>query len=251
MRRLKTVLHVHTHYSTDSNNSPARILAAAARESVDCVAITDHDEIRGAQELARGGELHVIVGEEITTADGHLIGLFLEEYIPPGLPAARTAEMIRQQGGLVLAPHPFVSVGHCSVGAALRPMLPLVDAIEVCNALNPFRWQDAVAARFAQRHGLVPFVGADSHLNGRLGPCYQWLTPFDGPRSFLESLRHAQLVRGRQSPLCIAQMVWWDIADRLLGYRPATFGAGRRTTAVDAPPADAEDLAACNQRSPR
>lgn len=251
MIRLKTVLHVHTHYSADSNNSPARILSAARREAVDCVAITDHDEIRGAQELARGGELRVIVGEEISTADGHLIGLFLDERIAAGLPAARTAEMIRQQGGLVLAPHPFVSVGHCSLGAALEQMLPLVDAIEVCNALNPLRWQDARAAQFARRRGLLGYVGADAHLNGRIGPCYQWMRPFDGPRSFLESLRDAQLVYGRQSPLCVAQMVWWDIADRVFGYRPASFGAGQRECSVDALPADAEHWAACNQRSSR
>ena len=84
MRRWKTVLHVHTDYSPDSNCPPEELVALAKQQGVDCIAITDHDEIAGALAAQAVGGVRSIVGEEVSTADGHLIGLFLKECVPPG-----------------------------------------------------------------------------------------------------------------------------------------------------------------------
>jgi predicted metal-dependent phosphoesterase TrpH len=221
---LKTVIHVHTHYSPDSNLSPAELIAAAGREGIDCVAITDHDEIRGALEVQRAGRVRVIVGQEVSTRDGHLIGLFLHERIPPGLSAEQTSERIRAQGGLVLAPHPFARLCSHSLKRAAHRLVGRLDAVEVLNAQNPLAWEDARAARFARRHGLAAYVGADAHLRGRIGPAYQMMPHFEGPGGFLAALRSARLCRGRYGPGCWLGMTYQHVWRKVVGAPPRGFG---------------------------
>ncbi len=235
---LKTVIHVHTHYSPDSNLSPGELLAAAAREGIDCLAITDHDEIRGALEVRRAGGVRVIVGQEISTRDGHLIGLFLRERIPPGLSAERTCERIRAQGGLVLAPHPFARLCSHSLRGAARRLVGWLDAVEVLNAQNPLVWEDARAARFARRHGLAVYVGADAHLRGRIGPAYQMMPPFEGPDEFLAALRGARLCRGRYGPRYWLGMTYQHLWGKVFGAPPRGFGERAAPRQTAAPRAD-------------
>lgn len=238
MSRVKTVIHAHTNYSYDANTSPEELIEAARWQGVDCVAITDHDTIAGALEARQIGGVRVIVGEEISTADGHLIGLFLEQCIPPGLGIEETAERIRAQGGLVLAPHPFSTLCEDSLGRAAPERLPRwLDAIEVCNAQNPFFWEDRQAWRLARRHGITAYVGADTHLRGHLAACYQVLPAFDGPVRFLDALIRAELYPGHFGPAYFAAMgacyLWGRLSPRRLpgfGINSAeTCGAGRRS----------------------
>ncbi len=221
MALLKTIIHVHTNYSFDANTSPAELIATARRQNVDCLAITDHDEIAGALAVRELGGVQVIVGEEISTADGHLIGLFLEEWIPPGLSAEETVQRIRAQGGLVLAPHPYTILCKDSLGAeALERLVPWLDAVEVCNAQDPLPWENTRARRFAERHGLTPYVGADTHVRGHLDACHQLLPTFDGPAEFLDSLRRAELFPGRFSmgyfAVVAGRHAWEHVFDRRL-----------------------------------
>jgi predicted metal-dependent phosphoesterase TrpH len=201
MQPLKTVIHIHTHYSFDSNTTPGELVETAHERGVGCLAITDHDEIDGALEAREIGGVRIIVGEEVSSAEGHVIGLFLTERIPPGLRVEETAERIRTQGGLVLAPHPFASLCRNSLHApALARLLPWVDAVEVHNAQNPLPWENGHALRFALRHDFTQYVGDDTHIRGYLAACYQMLPEFAGPAGFMEALRGAELHRGRFGP---------------------------------------------------
>lgn len=225
MKRLKTVIHVHTDYSVDSNASPADVLALARRQGVDVLAITDHDEIGGALEArARADGVRVIVGQEISSADGHILGLFLSESVPPRMSAERTAEAIRAQGGLVFAPHPYTILCPESLGeGAMLRLLPWLDGVEVCNAQDPLTWENRWASRFAAAHAITPYVGADVHLRGWLDVAYQFMPDFDSPETFLRAMKDAEPHPGFVGWRYIAQMGVrhvWDMfsSRRLPGY---------------------------------
>jgi len=225
--RIKTVIHVHTHYSHDSNRSPAELIREAEAEGIDCIAITDHDRIDGALEARDfSRRVRVIIGEEISTADGHLLGLFLSERVEPGLSAEQTIERIHAQGGLAFAPHPFCTLCEDSLLERTHRIASRLDGVEIHNAQNPLPWQDARAALFARRHDLPACSGADSHLAGYRTPAYQLMPDFDSPESFLSSLRQAQLVLGRFGLRYIAQMGFRHVWDRVMPCRFGRYGAG-------------------------
>ena len=222
---MKALIHIHTDYSYDSNITVDQLARGCKDEGIGCVAVTDHDSIEGARRLAGSTDIHVIIGEEVTTRDGHLIGLFLDEWIAPGMSAVDTARAIREQGGLVLLPHPFVRAFSCGLGEAAWQMPEWIDAVEVCNGQNISRRADRLAKRFAEAHGLPQFVGADSHMNSSLAPCYQEMAPAHDARSFLTALRSATLVRGLH-PWSYFASTGYRVLLALAGIRqPNQFGA--------------------------
>ena len=182
-------LHVHSHWSDDAQ-SPERIVRAAVGRA-DVVGLTDHDEIRGAlraREFARAHPelgVDVVVGEEISTLNGHLIGLWLEELVPPGLPALRTIELIHAQRGVAVVAHPFHPIrgaarGHRSIGP-MAGDLPL-DAIEVVNNAGVFsRLYDAWAAVRNLEWMLPVTAGSDAHDVWYLGSAVTRFPGRDGP----------------------------------------------------------------------
>lgn len=194
---IKTLVHVHTDYSFDSNISPECLAAFADREGFGCIAVTDHDTIEGALRLRSMTRANVVIGEEITTSQGHLIGLFLKECIQPGMSARATAEAIKAQGGLVLLPHPFVAAFGCGLRNVSYEIADLLDAVEINNAQNLLPGPDRQAAEFAKQLGIPAYVGADTHDRNSIAPCYQTMAEFSGPQSFLNSLHEAALVPGR------------------------------------------------------
>ncbi len=109
MKRLRVDLHSHTWYSHDSLLKPEHFVEACLRKGINCIAVTDHNEVDGAKAVARIAPFKVIVGEEIRTRDGEISGLFLKERIPPNLTAHETIRQIRRQKGLVYIPHPFAA----------------------------------------------------------------------------------------------------------------------------------------------
>jgi predicted metal-dependent phosphoesterase TrpH len=192
-------LHVHTLWS-DGAQRPEEVVAVAS-ERVDVVAITDHDEIRGALRARDWAREHpelgvdVVVGEKISTLNGHLLGLFLEECIPPGLSALDTIGEIHAQGGLAVAAHPFhpirgVSRGHVSIGRMIRD-LPL-DAIEAVNNAGVFSAPYNAWAALRNLELMLPVTGGnDAHDVWYVG---SGVTRFEGRDA--ESLRRA-LLAGR------------------------------------------------------
>ncbi len=197
MNRIKTLIHLHTDYSPDSSLSCETLARFAEREGIGCVAVTDHDTIDGALHLRSMTDVTVVIGEEISTSQGDLIGLFLSQCVPPGMSARDTARAIKDQGGLVLLPHPFIKVFGCGLREVAWELVDLVDAVEVCNAQNIYSVPDRAAERYADELHLAKFAGSDTHEPSSIAPCYQLMADCSGPAAFLDSLRSAELVRGR------------------------------------------------------
>ncbi len=193
-------LHCHTAASFDSRSRPRDVVRRAFERGLTHLAITDHERLEGALEarsLAPPG-LVVLVGEEIRTADGDLIGLFLEAPIPSGRSAQATIAAIREQGGLVGIPHPFDRWrGSLGRRTWLREIVGLVDWVEVHNARALFR-ANARAAAFAAEHGLPGVAVSDAHTLLEVGVAS---TIVEGdpstPEGLLAALRTASLVTGR------------------------------------------------------
>jgi predicted metal-dependent phosphoesterase TrpH len=205
-------LHVHTTWSDGAQSPEAMVAAASGR--VDVLAITDHDQIGGAlvaRDYARRQPrlgVDVVVGEEISTLNG-LIGLYLEERVPPGLTAARTIELIREQGGIAVAAHPFHPVrgharGHRSIGQMV-PDLPL-DAIEVVNNAGFFSWFYDAWTALRNTEWMLPVCGgSDAHHVWYVG---SGIMRFDG--------RDASDLRGAlEAGRTRAHRAWSWTADKL------------------------------------
>jgi hypothetical protein len=160
-------LHCHTNASFDCLSDPVKATLAAARRGITHLAITDHDRIDGALRARDGAPdgLVVIVGEEVKTAAGDLICLFLQSAVPPGMPPAETIALVREQGGLVGIPHPFdrYRSSMANLAEELEALAGLVDWVETYNARVVFREGNERAQAFAVRTGLHGVAVSDAH----------------------------------------------------------------------------------------
>jgi glycosyltransferase involved in cell wall biosynthesis len=193
-------LHMHTDHSPDCATPAELLLETAKEQGLGAIAITDHNEISGAQEAqeiaARIGGIKVILAEEVKTAhEGEVIGLFLNERIERGMSMAETIAEIRRQGGLVYVPHPFDRLHSVPDYEHLLEVVDEIDILEVFNPRVAFSAFNEEAVRFARKYSIVPGAGSDSHVAQGLGSVKIRLRDFDGPQEFLESMREADIVR--------------------------------------------------------
>ena len=195
-------LHCHTSASFDCLSHPRDVVRAAAKRGITHIAITDHDRIDGAlaaRDAAPDG-LTVIVGEEVKTANGDLICLFLERAVAPGRSPAETIAEVHAQGGLVGIPHPFDRFRNSMLrDESLASLAGLVDWVETYNARLVGGGNDR-AAEFAREHDLPGIAVSDAHSVIEVAVAYTVLTgnpaTADGLRAALGS---AQIVPGRAS----------------------------------------------------
>lgn len=206
---LRADLHIHTRSSHDGSMTPEGLIAACQRRGINCVAVTDHNIIEGAFEAAGLAPFTVIIGQEIRTREGEIIGLFLSEQIPRGLSPEDSIERIRAQGGVVVVPHPFDRIRRSTIlPEALTRIAPLIDAVEVFNSRIMFPHQIAQARSFARRHGLLSTAGSDSHLAVEVGHAYVEMPEFVTPSEFLSSLAKGKITGRMSSPLVHVQTTW-------------------------------------------
>jgi len=192
---LKADLHVHTRYSEDSISSPEKIVQHCLKVGINCLAITDHDEISGAFEIKRIAPFKVIVGEEILTSRGEIIGYFLTEKIPPRLSPEETVARIKAQGGLACIPHPFdrLRSGAKLRNDALDKILPEIDLIEVFNSRTMLLRDTASALELAQKHGLPGTAGSDAHIVREVGSTYMEIPEFNDAEQFRQALKRGKV----------------------------------------------------------
>lgn len=200
MSKIKLDLHVHSEYSFDSINKASDFELAFKSGKIDQIAITDHDEIKGALKFAdQFGPNRVIVGEEIRTTNGpDVIGLFIQKFVPKGLTLERTCELIKNQNGLVYIPHPKMrKYGVSEIRLRELINLKLVDIIEVFNgwehftALNPTGRisHNHEALLLAQEFSLSMASSTDAHTPDSLGLSHTLISKLATRENLLSQLR--------------------------------------------------------------
>lgn len=194
----KVELHNHTIYSRDCLTSLEATITACKRKGIDRLAVTDHNTAEGALALAKLAPDLVIVGEEIMTTRGEILGYFMKESIPAGLTPDETIRRLRDQGAVISVSHPYDRWRH---GAWEEPDLlaifDQVDAIEIFNSRCVFAEDNDKAKQLAASRQKPGTVGSDAHIPYELGHATLLMQPFEGPGDFYESLKHATPVTSR------------------------------------------------------
>ena len=226
MSKIKVDMHTHSEYSPDSRTPLASQAAAIKAAGLNVVCATDHNTIEGAlrlRELADG--FRVIVGEEVSSRDGEIIGLFLEKPVERGLSAEETIARIHEQGGLVSVPHPFSRNRRFHLRrSALERVWKEVDCIEVFNAREAFTQDNVRAAAFAKEKGLPGAVGSDAHRASEIGRAWVEVEEFAGRDDFIAALREGSVI-GKLTGNYIHVLTRLDVLRKWWTRRRAKIGA--------------------------
>jgi len=237
----KADLHIHTAVGDGMADIPELLDYVEASTDLDAIAVTDHDNIRGAhaaRELWAKGQysFQVVMGVEVTAIEGHILALYVEEPLPALRPAVEVLEAVHKQGGLCIIPHPLAwltrSLGRRAIERVMKTGGDGVyfDGIEVTNETFAARMTAKKAIRLnRERYHLAEVGGSDAHFLPAVGSAY---TLFPG--STAEDLRRAILDRqskaasGRHpslreiGPGQIARQAWrgLTVTPRTLGWGP-------------------------------
>jgi predicted metal-dependent phosphoesterase TrpH len=227
--------HTHDRFSRDSILSEDKFIRVALERGLTHVAVTNHNNVEGAiavrdrvAALGVDDRLTVIVGEEVSTSDGEVVGLFLQRTIPRGLTADQTADEIHAQGGLVSIPHPFDPFRPSHI----RP-LPLeelaragkIDMLEVFNSRVTLSRHNDQAAEFAARHGIPGIACSDSHSAFEVARSFTALPAFGTADELREGLTENEWHGSRSTVLIhltTRWAVWSNIVRGWLGRGTAT-----------------------------
>lgn len=191
-------MHSHTMFSGDSTTTLDEIVESVVEAGIDVLCVTDHNAIEGAVRLQKAldGVCRVIVGEEVRTHTGEIIGLFMTQKVSYGASAADTASQIRDQGGIVYIPHPFDPMRRNLTEESLIQIteMGLVDAIEGHNAKTSLQSLNKRAVAFGEHYDLALGSGSDAHVPHALGSAYMQMPDFDGPQDFLAKVREGEII---------------------------------------------------------
>ncbi len=167
--QLKIDLHVHTHYSYDSLITPEQLVFYTRKRGLNGIAITDHDRIDGALKIAKETDFLIIPGIEISSLNGHIVGLNVQELIPPKLGVDETVDKIHEAGGIAVASHPATFFK----GSLGKHTNSKFDAVEVINASAfPFKYSVKHGREIALRLGISQVAGSDAHYAPEIGCAY-------------------------------------------------------------------------------
>ena len=215
-------IHMHTNLG-DGWASPARVIQEATCRRLTLIAVTDHDHLEGAKRVEellaeQNNSLQLITGVEVSTRQGHLLGLFVKKAPKPGRPVEESIDAIKEQGGLVIVPHPLgrlvPSLSRKKIDALLAKGYAL-DGIEVYNPTPANASMRATVRSANQEWHLAETGGSDAHFWQHIGAAY---TLFPGTTP--QDLRQAILDRsvragGQEQPpvrlnpgVYVAQCAW-------------------------------------------
>ncbi len=199
----KVDLHTHSIASPDGGISANQYKKAIKSGLVDCVAITDHNRIDFATRIKQELGEHIIIGEEIMTSAGEIIGLFLESPIQPGLSPLETVRQIKDQRGIVYIPHPFETIRKGLHPQTLEELADYVDIIEICNGRAFFQNRSEQAVVWVRLNHKLGAASSDAHGLHGLGKTFTRMDSLPKRDNVLELLQNAKPMTGRPGLLSL------------------------------------------------
>jgi len=188
----KVDLHLHSSVSFDCRVAPIEVARRCEQLGLSPIFLTDHEGVGGAQSLIEAGQA-AIIGQEILTTQGEIIGLFLKDAVPSRLSPEATVEAIKAQGGLVYLEHPY-DIGRRNLREeAIERIAPQIDIVEVVNGRSRPEI-NRLADELRSTLGVPAGAGSDAHTLKEIGSVYVEMEAFDGASDFLNKLRSGKVV---------------------------------------------------------
>jgi len=195
--------HIHSKYSGDATASPEDIIKKSKEIGLDAIAIADHNTLKGSivamKEVKDLDDFIVIPAMEVTSNKGHIVALGITQEVEKGLSPEETIDKIRSQGGIAIAPHPFVRYreGLCGYVKNLD-----IDAIETLNSRYIFGYSNWRAKRLAEKRGIPKIGASDAHFLGAIGSCVTELEAEFSVESIIKGILSGKTnVFGNRTPL--------------------------------------------------
>lgn len=189
-KKYKLDLHSHSIISHDGGITPWDYEELLKNRVIDYIAITDHNETKLAKQLHEKLGEKIIIGEEITTKEGELIGLFLEKTIPQGLSITDAINQIRDQAGIVYLPHPFETLRKGIQPEVAEKIKQDIDIIEIFNARGLIRGKPQQALEFAQNNNLSMAASSDAHTKWGIGTAYSVINEVPERKTLVKLLKN-------------------------------------------------------------
>lgn len=185
----KVDLHTHSAASPDGGISLRQYRTALETGLLDCIAITDHNRIDFATQAYEALGERIIIGEEIMTRLGEIIGLFLNDPIQPGMSPEDTIEAIKSQAGLVYIPHPFETIRKGLHPATLEIIQKDIDILEGCNGRAFLQNKSSQALVWAKLNDIAAAASSDAHGLRGLGRTYTVMSDIPNRDNLVALLR--------------------------------------------------------------
>lgn len=201
MQYSRADIHMHTNLG-DGWASPLRVVEEATRHRLPLIAVTDHDHIEGAKRVAevlaqQNSSIEMITGVEVSTRQGHLLGLFIQKAPKAMRSVEESIDAIKAQGGLVIVPHPLGRLVPSLSRSKIDELLNKGYEIDGIEIYNPSPANSAMRGEVRDANRDWQFAetgGSDAHFWQHIGAAY---TLFPGRSA--EDLKAALLARTTRS----------------------------------------------------
>lgn len=195
-------MHVHTLYSADSTTPLEAIIDRCNETSINCLAICDHGSIQGALALQTMAPFKVVIGEEILTPYGDILGLFMSQELPGKMTLEDAIFNIHQQNAIVCVPHPFDFFRNSSFCNRSKLLYHIsdIDMIEVFNARSRTPYAEKKAKKLLLQYSKLASAGSDAHTASEIGSTYIEMPDFETKEEFLLSVSAGTIVGHKSNP---------------------------------------------------
>ena len=213
----KIDLHTHSVASPDGGITTTQYVKAIDDGLLDCIAVTDHNQIDFALQLQQSLGTRIIVGEEIMTTAGEIIGLYLTEVIPAGLSPRETVKRIKEQGGIVYIPHPFETVRKGIHPGVLEELTNDIDVVEVYNGRAFAQNRSAQAVVWTKLNHITGAASSDAHGYRGLGHTYTDISEMPTKETLVSLLEKGTPIAGKPNVRALLYPKYHRLRKKLKG----------------------------------